>query len=502
MGGRLYSLRPALTLGGWSLGAVLAMAAVFVYRVAEIPSAGEPFDVQAFEDSLPTPEQNEAGRRIRAALQELLRQQEASDNVLIFRGWLNDPDVLSQVVAQEWRKPDPHAEQLFNEVFGWKWADELSEAVALPLGVIVDPRNVARSHEPPDGRLSRYAGSLFLARALVLQARGEREAAFDHLVTALALARHLENHAIPQSFQVGTILERYEMDALGHWLERLGRRPQLVRRALEALNKHEAERSPLAEAVRAEYLVRREALNNPWLVPNTTFQTQHTSFAEVWGDAISVTSQAPWEKARRQRILNAVFAGSLRAVVAGYHEVGPIERPEEQARHSLDVWLPAKEGPETPLTRERLEGLLDESGLWSILPDWRQLFLANTITLGRIRAAKLKLALLLFEAEKGRLPASLDELVPDFLPAVPLDPFSGQRFHYRVSRGEKFQPQRRTDRPEQDVSPGQAIFWSVGPDGIDHGGTKQGDDRTMHNSAWWSEREWDWIFLVPRWPEK
>src|SRR5207237_7452379 len=116
-------------------------------------------------------------------------------------------------------------------------------------------------------------------------------------------------------------------------------------------------------------------------------------------------------------------------------------------------------------------------------------------------ADKLKLALLLFEAEKGRLPASLDELVPDFLPAVPLDPFSGQRFHYRVSRGEKFQPQRRTDRPEQDVSPGQAIFWSVGPDGIDHGGTKQGDDRTMHNSAWWSEREWHWILLVPRWPE-
>src|SRR5262249_19797925 len=154
-------------------------------------------------------------------------------------------------------------------------------------------------------------------------------------------------------------------------------------------------------------------------------------------------------------------------------------------RRSLDVWLPARQGPEASLTRKQLEGLLDESGLWSILPDWRELFLANTITLGRLRAAKLKLALLLFQAEKGRLPARLDELVPDFLVALPEEPFSGQPFRYRISKGERSQPQPRTGRAKQDVPDGQAILWSVGPDGIDHGGIRQGDDQKMDDVAAW-----------------
>lgn len=39
-----------------------------------------------------------------------------------------------------------------------------------------------------------------------------------------------------------------------------------------------------------------------------------------------------------------------------------------------------------------------------------------------------------FRRREGRLPETLDELVPDFLPAVPRDPFDGQAIRYVVKQ--------------------------------------------------------------------
>lgn len=45
---------------------------------------------------------------------------------------------------------------------------------------------------------------------------------------------------------------------------------------------------------------------------------------------------------------------------------------------------------------------------------------------------RIAAALRLFEIEKGRAPASLDELVPGYLPALPRDPFTGEPFLYET----------------------------------------------------------------------
>ncbi len=55
----------------------------------------------------------------------------------------------------------------------------------------------------------------------------------------------------------------------------------------------------------------------------------------------------------------------------------------------------------------------------------------------------------------GRLPDRIEDLVPEYLPAVPRDPFDGLPLRYR-----------RTDEG--------AIIYSVGPDGVDNGGTAPG----------------------------
>jgi hypothetical protein len=68
-----------------------------------------------------------------------------------------------------------------------------------------------------------------------------------------------------------------------------------------------------------------------------------------------------------------------------------------------------------------------------------------------LRGAVVGLALERYRLDKGRWPKELTELAPDYLPAVPLDPFDGRPLRYR---------------PLADG----VIVYSVGPDGQDDGG--------------------------------
>jgi hypothetical protein len=49
----------------------------------------------------------------------------------------------------------------------------------------------------------------------------------------------------------------------------------------------------------------------------------------------------------------------------------------------------------------------------------------------QLRLLMIDLAIRLFRERHERLPDTLDELAPDFLTAVPIDPFSGKPFVYR-----------------------------------------------------------------------
>jgi hypothetical protein len=68
-----------------------------------------------------------------------------------------------------------------------------------------------------------------------------------------------------------------------------------------------------------------------------------------------------------------------------------------------------------------------------------------------IRMLLCALALRCYRLEHGELPAALADLAPEYLPEVPVDPFSDGPFVYR----------------RQD---GQYVLYSVGPDGHDDGG--------------------------------
>jgi hypothetical protein len=72
------------------------------------------------------------------------------------------------------------------------------------------------------------------------------------------------------------------------------------------------------------------------------------------------------------------------------------------------------------------------------------------------RAAAVLLAIRLYQVDHGAAPANLDLLVPAYLPAVPLDPFSKDRHPLRYI-----------------ATPGSEAVYSVGEDAHDDGGSTQ-----------------------------
>jgi hypothetical protein len=79
---------------------------------------------------------------------------------------------------------------------------------------------------------------------------------------------------------------------------------------------------------------------------------------------------------------------------------------------------------------------------------------AESITRGdaQRRIVELALAMCRYRAKNGKYPEKLDELVPDFIAFVPLDPFDGKPMRLK-----------KTD--------GKIVIYSIGTDGIDDGGT-------------------------------
>jgi hypothetical protein len=89
------------------------------------------------------------------------------------------------------------------------------------------------------------------------------------------------------------------------------------------------------------------------------------------------------------------------------------------------------------------------------------------------RAARVRVALRLYQAEKGKPAERLDQLVPDYLDRVPTDPFTSGPPRYRLSKGEEIAwPGNDDPAATRKIAAGQGVIWSAGEDGQDNGGTR------------------------------
>lgn len=124
------------------------------------------------------------------------------------------------------------------------------------------------------------------------------------------------------------------------------------------------------------------------------------------------------------------------------------------------------------------------NGLYVSPPIGTGTVLTDLETLARMRTARTALAVERFRRENERWPESLDELIPDYLEEIPIDPFDEKPLKYRrMNEGEEV----RAEDSGMVVRNG-AMVYSVGFDGADDGGVLERrinkDDSSMWNPGY------------------
>jgi hypothetical protein len=470
--GRLASARVAYLAAAGGVASVAWMAAALWFRVTEIPRAPEAIDVAAFEAGLPPVDKNTAGRLTWSALRRMAEREDALRNSA--EAHLRNqarvtpgrpaPDRLpsppptlatyvgmaERVAQRGWEATDRKLGPFLDMVFGDPRMDALAEAARFPTGVTFDPRAVTSLTAFPEAIAPKVA--LFLvADGLRRQHDGDPAAFVDRLRTGLALARNLSQQSTLRSVEAGASVESQMARGVERWLERLDGRPDLLQLAREVLAEHAAAPPTDWEEVRkAEFIVGLNALSDPTNLSIASRQSSQMLLGVVRDpDFLRFSLQVPWEKARLRRLLDALASHD-----AGLRELARRVSP-------APILFGSADGGRVQEAQRRRASESDRCV---------------------VAASMLRVALRLYQAEKGKPAEKLADLVPEYLQTVPTDPLDGRPIRYRLSRGETLNwppadlagPAADGNvRPVRRVPAGEGILWCAGADGRDHGGHTQ-----------------------------
>jgi len=528
--GRIGALRPAAGLVFACVVAVALLAGGIVYRMVEWPAPATPIGSWAFIDNV-SPE-NEGGQRLREALQgfgrEVSKVGEKYEPVIgaagegpppaappglpppglpivpgdqglaapgaVGVGALEEPpkDLITraiEAVTGDWPEQDEKLNRFIDELARGEWVKSLQTAVNMPAGVLLDPRNSVA----PNAHLARV---VLLARSRQLQHRGDYEAALQPLELTFALAATLQSHANGDQLIAALIVEHEALGVLGRWADGVGARPELLRRALAAIRANDLGRAPLQTVVDVEF---NSALHA--LLPMRHAVGGRSEFER---SLIQFAGAVPWESERDRRLLEAVREGYLRYVALDFRAAAAafarFRAPEPPSLGTAIFWrwvgktgaVAAQDG-----TGQSLIEAIDDSPWLKDVPK----FVVPDLSLwynvqAQLQGSILRLALMLYECDHGKLPESLDALAPEYLPSLPTDPYSGGPFHYRISSGERVRMFHNIDESKayRDLAPGAAVVWSVGPDLNDDGGRVR-EPNTQYAAT---VADSDVLFIVPR----
>jgi hypothetical protein len=507
----------ARVLGG-VFGALFVVVAGIGYRVVEVPSAPDRMADAGYEQSLPTSDANETGRRVKAAAARFrtaaLEAREDFPGPRQPAGPARragpppeNPDPLLRAIRDGWTPENSMLlDRWLNQVFAADWPRVLEEVADDPPGVYEDPRDLD-FFSPPDSFQNLRDMSIALrVRGMQRQAAGDPDVFPALLRAGLAAARTARNRGGFQSVEIAHECERWLLFGIPYWLAHLDGRPDLLRTVLAELGRHETEMPVGAkDAFWAEQVMLRNTMDRlgSWLPrvldPKSDRMDGPDSRADAESNVMAFAWHIPWERLRRERLLRL-------------ETVRPVDPKLLSGLHVPIKWR---------LTFERTKDVADE--------DLKAMALR--------RFSRVRVAVRFYELDHRAMPLDLPALAPRYLPTVPVDPYTGRPFGYRISVGEDYSAGSvfvsredylaygvaaslgnpvgglsglwiigRLADPESGrmalmlnppvninryVPPGYGIVWSAGPDGQDNGGRRTGPRGYPANPGD------DWIMVLP-----
>ncbi len=403
-----------------------SLAGGIAWRVAEVPEIAEVEDDIAFAKSLPSYDEKQSGRDVRRAVSDFSFRMTDQQRL----GLRAEPP-LAQIVHEVSNFGYPadrrDVDDFLKQFDGGEWEKSLLESSTKPTGVYIDPNELNPTHlyqaaiESSEVYFQKML-QVYALRGLKAQHDGDPADFVSRLEVVLSVVRTTRTSGPTMAARDADAAEAYALESTRHWLGAVRGRPELLRRALTVLLDHERlDTSSPRRTFLADQTIVRNGVAAPgqWLPQildggvfggfGLTRGHAENGHPQTEADVIAFMWTVPWERERLRRA------------------VGFINRPDYH--------------PEYPRAFRGPDYLQGAPGLWLM-----QYLLHNrpqaveTGENSRLllhRVAVLQVALRLFEAETGRFPADLTELVPKYLAKVPLDPFAragaGVPLNYRVS---------------------------------------------------------------------
>jgi len=296
------------------------------------------------------------------------------------------------------------------------------------------------------------------------QKRGDLAGAWDDIVVLLRMARHFSEEAgLYPAFSLVLV----ERDALGlamEWAIAPGQTHERLHAALTSYR--DLPKMPsAADVARAEANLVEKTLDVPtskfrdWLYESMNGLSQSE---RVLTSTLLDVATTPWERARARRLNRLVSAAAIESAM---------REPWQRSGHASGG-LDDAEMRDALTTTPHAIHLIRQTGSYLAADDDNEVARRALVQIFALRTWQLR--------HGGQFPDRLDAVVPEELPSLPTDPYSGRPFGYIRSDGHVVSPLRFALRTApaklQAPAKGSWLLYSVGPDGHDDGGTSFKDD--------------------------
>lgn len=339
----------------------------------------------------------EALERRGALPAEMLHASHDLNRELVYRP---RPDRLPQHLYAVWRDAPEHPLRAYAEA-GAPAAEKAREALQKPY--FLYPNSVGAFEDRPEG-FSELAALLAL-RAFWLLDQGEVEAGLTTLLDAQELARRLSSY--DRYWNRSIIFANLVLQGLDPWLQ-AQEDPALLALVQFTLESHRP------------YPTKREALEAQWLRIDETVAGPRSSAMPVEGGAPSErevdVGPGMGRRMGMRFFINQVVQASTFFIAHREELLQKADGPARELLAALDEGIPDgffNRGARYVM--DQVSRYVAESAQWG----------------GRYESLVALSGVKRYQLDHGALPESLDSLVPEYLDAVPIDPYNNRPVRYR-----------------------------------------------------------------------
>ncbi len=378
---------------------------------------------------------------------------------------------LSQASEKIYLPKDKEKSELFTKMTdGEKWNSELAEeliknneevfgyfekALELPYFQIPefqDPKNIGAETIIPDFSGFRNIAKLNSIKANYLLTQGKEKEALDLIVKTIKMGQMIEDSPRPVliSYLVGMVIKETGLQRLRIMIPNLTLSPEMLKNYVAELEQFQANEEGLIKAMKMEYISftnTKSKIDAAFAGKASKQELEKLGMEETSFEIRAATElNYLYKPNQTQRIFAEYYRNFVNDTNKNCGEVKLFE-VKSLAPHS------------------KIRMLFTENVIGKIFHDivavsFSGLFNKKCLEDFSVIGTQSLIAIKAYQIETGKIPSSLDELVPKYLSKVPKDPFDGKLIKYSSEK---------------------KIIYSVGEDLKDSGGSEGKDFRTMED---------------------